>query len=538
MSPRRTGRGESRPCSFLYIPLLLVVLSLSSGLLTQACREQSTFEIDRNLAPETVLTGAPGDSTTSFYFTQLHWYGVDSDGEVVAYEFAVTDSVPEDIENIEWQRTERTDSLFAIPVGETQEVMGRRFYVRAIDNESKEDPTPAWTFFAVRDNEAPEILFTRAKGVGPGGEVKEITSTDLIFPTDTIPAGWTMEFAWKGSDQDVALTEDGELVRVGDVVGFSYHLAPIESNYIGGSLADTSVGYDNLTSGTYTMFVRGQDDAGFSALNPTVRSFVWNMDPITFFEMGFDSTCLCSLPHFFDESGVEYFSGDTLPLPEGAGHTITTRVGGWDPDDPTGEGRVTDFQRQLKRGGGGFPWGRVFDPEGLITVSNLKTGDYEILARCFDLLGRRDGSPARLVFFINKVPQFLMEFTLPPFPPIVQKPQDGDVLTLDELFDEEEGWGIPASFLATDADALVGDGNLVLSYRFTEPDNYVTFDYLDVAEMSPFSTVFLYSGRLAPRRQQSFVPGEYLLEVRVSEERDSPTNERSGLRPIRLTVVE
>jgi hypothetical protein len=534
MSPRRTGRGDSRPYSFLYIPLLLVVLSLSSGLFTQACREQSAFEIDRNLPPETVLTGAPGDSTTTFYFTHLHWYGVDPDGEVLAYEFAVTDSIPEDLETIEWSRTEKTDSLFAIPVGETQEVMGRRFYIRAIDNENREDPTPAWTFFTVRDNEAPEILFTRARGVGPGGETTEITSTDLVVPSDTIPAGWTVDFAWKGSDQDVALTEDGELVRVGTVVGFSYHLTPIESNYIGGSLADTAVAYDNLFSGSYTMFVRGQDDAGFSALNPTVRSFVWNKDPQTYFEMGFDSTCACSLEHFFDGSGMEHFEGDTLPLLGGAGHTVTTRVRGWDPDDPTGEGRVTDFETRLRRNGGGFPWDPVRDPLGNVVFSGLRTGNFDILARCADLLGRKDGSPAILTFYVNKAPRFIV---FGPFG-LVQRPREGDVYTLDELIDSDGDWGIPVLIMSQDPDPLGGDRKPLLSYRFRAPADFVTFDFLEVGEMGNFQTVFVYSTPLPPRLAPAFVPGEYILEVRVLENRDNPSNRRTGSKKIRFTVVE
>ena len=104
------------------------------------CREEVATDIDRNLAPDTYLTGVPAESTTTVYHLHLFWHGSDTDGKVVGYEYAVTDSLPVDEDSLGYVYTTRTDSIFIFQVGENQQVLGHRFYVRAIDNEGKVDP--------------------------------------------------------------------------------------------------------------------------------------------------------------------------------------------------------------------------------------------------------------------------------------------------------------------------------------------------------------------------------------------------------------
>ncbi|MBD3336474.1 MAG: hypothetical protein GF355_13255 [Candidatus Eisenbacteria bacterium] len=515
MSQCQEGPDRTRPAgSYLFFPLLLVVLALASGLLTQACREQTTLEIDRNLPPETVLTGVPGDSTSTHYYAQLHWYGADRDGHVVAYEFAVTDSIPEDEEDFSWQKTTKTDSIFAIPVGENQEIMGRRFYVRAIDNSDAEDPTPAWTFFTVRDNVAPEIEFTRSAGIGPGGEEIAITEdSNLVVPEDTIPTGYDVEFAWFGTDGDISISEDGVRDTVGKVVGYSYHLAPIESSYLGGSLADTTASYDNLVSGTYTMFVRGIDDAGFSALNPTTRSFVWNLDPITHFEGGVPPGETDSMPHFLDGDDNEYFHGDTLAR-TGTSRTVKARIIGWDPDDPSGQQEVTSYEYRLRINGGGRPWSSVTSPDQSLVLEGLKTGNYDIFARCTDLLGRTDGSPAVLTFYVNKAPFFTPEVDVGV--PILQIPQDGQ-----EFTESEVNPTMQIRFIAKDPDAVAGDEKMRFAYKIVAPRDYFEVFYEQITQqpVSIGSGYWLIQTDIQPRRQESFVPRSepYTLDVQVTE---------------------
>ncbi|MCA9759886.1 MAG: hypothetical protein KDA27_29080, partial [Candidatus Eisenbacteria bacterium] len=179
--------------------LWVILLGVLGG-----CREQTELPIDRNAPPETVLTGAPGDSQTAFYTVHLFWSGFDEDGEVVGYEWAVTESLP-DPDTIEYRYTTRTDSVFRFSVPQNSEVLGHRFYVRAIDNEGKQDPTPAFTFFASRNTCAPEVIFTRSVGLSPTGETVAINSTNAFAPTDTIPSGWSAAFSWRGEDCDAVI---------------------------------------------------------------------------------------------------------------------------------------------------------------------------------------------------------------------------------------------------------------------------------------------------------------------------------------------
>jgi len=140
MSARRLPTGVTVLRTFQFALSTGVALASLWGLLG-GCREQTTAPIDRNLAPETFLSSAPGDSQTSFYRVAVHWAGIDRDGVVVRYEVAVTDSLPRE-QDIVWRRTTRSDSLVTFTVEETREVLGHRFYVRAYDNEGKVDPTP------------------------------------------------------------------------------------------------------------------------------------------------------------------------------------------------------------------------------------------------------------------------------------------------------------------------------------------------------------------------------------------------------------
>ncbi len=45
-----------------------------------------------NQAPETVISGAPLDSSNAFHRYQVFWTGFDPDGTIVEYYVAVTDS--------------------------------------------------------------------------------------------------------------------------------------------------------------------------------------------------------------------------------------------------------------------------------------------------------------------------------------------------------------------------------------------------------------------------------------------------------------
>jgi len=160
------------------------------------CREQAPSNFDSNIPPETFISGAPAESTLSYYQVHLRWGGTDPDGLVDHYEFSVTDSnqVPADIDPdfSGYYATTRTDSLFRLSADAPQ-ILGHRFYVRAVDNEGKVDPTPAWTYFVSHDYNFPSVVWERASGNWTDKygvkHTLAIKSNDRFDPTDTIGVG-------------------------------------------------------------------------------------------------------------------------------------------------------------------------------------------------------------------------------------------------------------------------------------------------------------------------------------------------------------
>lgn len=514
---------------------LLLILGLAAGF-TGGCREQSAAPIDRNLAPETVLTGVPGDSTSTFYRVQLFWAGYDQDGSVVAYEWAITDSLPGD--EIVWRRTARSDSIFIFTVDENREVLGHRFYLRAVDNEGKRDPTPAFTFFAVRNSCVPSTWFTLAAGEGPAGETRTITSTNSIAPTDTIPAGWGVRFAWAGSDCDRALTPEGEVIQVGTLAGFDYRLSPLEFNWIRTSPRDTVRAYaaSQLRSGVYEFRARARDDAGLAGLDPALRTFVWNLDPRTYFSRALLPGAVDSVEVFYasttgpDGEYLPYAAGDTLPMTQ-FGVLMRAQVIAIDPDAPH---RITAREARLVKDAA-F-WTQLAE-DGLFTASinNAISGEYLLMARSLDGLERWDGSPDTLPFAVNKAARFVEEWT---FAGIErwQRPQAGEAYPVPT---RAQGYTGPdtlrVAFAAIDPDFVPVQLYLEFKFKFDEyplpggaTGQEVLFsdwraglraDEIDGQQVAQWvgsgAAVSLRSG-------QDFLPGNYALRI-VARERWNPS---------------
>jgi hypothetical protein len=440
-----------------------VVLAALWGLLG-GCREQSSAPIDRNKPPETFLTSAPGDSQTTFYWVSMRWGGTDIDGAIDGFDVAVTESLP-NVETIEWKRTRRSDSLITFPVEETREVLGHRFYVRAVDNEGKVDETPAWVFFGVRDNVAPTIHFKTAEAFGPNGETMELLSTDPEAPTDTIPTGWGVRFNWDGTDGDVAYGSDGAIVHVGRVTQFLYRLLPVESQFLGGGLADTSALYNPdyfsrfPRGNVYAFNTRAVDDAGLSGSGSVTRSFVWNRDPVTKFTRcarnGSSDSVRC-----FVEAQTTYFEGDTLPLPRGASDPFPSpvfRARGYDPD-PVGttSHAVKTLEWRYTTGVVLPQWTEFAADEGL-RMEGLRSADYLVMARSTDGLERVEGTPDTIRFYINFTPRF---FTRVDSTGFQQFPMPDDRIRLSEIGDT-----LKVRFYLYDPDQGFSE-KIKVSYRF------------------------------------------------------------------------
>jgi hypothetical protein len=497
---------------------------LCAGFLAPSCRDQTSAPIDRNQPPETILVGVPGDSSTTFYRVRVYWNGIDPDGEVVAYEWAITDSLPGP--DIVYHRTARTDTVLVFPVEENREILGHRLYVRAIDNEGKVDPTPAFTFFAVRNNCAPVAWFTRSQMVSSEGDIRPITSTDLRAPTDTVPAGWSVEFAWTGSDCDKEITPEGDTTQVGQVVSYTYHLTPFELSYVGGEASDTMAAYaaDRLTNSTYVMYVRARDDAGLSGLDPVLRTFVWNKDPVTYF---YNPDAAPGSP---DTSGVIFISttgqdgeysphaaGDTLPLTIG-GVTVRAYVRAYDPDPPF---QIVAYNARLVRDSGfwiDITERRLYDWSN-DPLRPHYTGNYYMMARAQDKWGRWDGTPDTLTFYVNFGPRWVGQWQTNDQVNYRQRPMPGGE------YRAPNADTLRVYFAATDP-----DGSDVSGYRGVELQ--YRFDKFPLPGGGSGSESFFYrmpklgvkSGDKYYWDQPDtlwsngrFIPGDYTMTVQVKE---------------------
>ena len=215
----------------LFVSIFLVLLGAG-------CRKPLAPNIDRNVAPETWITAAPQDTITTrnelnepvpptvgtipFRF-HVYWAGSDQDGAVAGYYFAVVETVttpglpraslpgpkPRD-----YKFTTRSDSTFTFNVFEESRVREHAFFIYAVDNNGKPDPTPARFIFNSLDRYPPIAVITLAQWTGylfdpdnsnaPARQFSgAINDTFLITkpsPLDTIPSGSSVRFEWRGEE--------------------------------------------------------------------------------------------------------------------------------------------------------------------------------------------------------------------------------------------------------------------------------------------------------------------------------------------------
>ena len=112
---------------------------------------------------------------------ELHWWGEDTDGDVVGYQYKwSSDSA--------WTFTDLESGVFYVPIRSDLEVFS--FEVKAVDNDGNEDQTPSRLTFPIK-NSSPEISFRYLSNP----LIADIGSdTSFTFPTRT--------FVWDLYDQD------------------------------------------------------------------------------------------------------------------------------------------------------------------------------------------------------------------------------------------------------------------------------------------------------------------------------------------------
>jgi len=411
---------------------LLGAVCLVTLLFVWGCRRENPSTFDSNLPPETIISGAPAESTLSFYQVHIYWYGQDPDGEVDHYEYAVTDTnkIPgEDTPGFDgFYRTTATDSTFKL-TADLPQILGHRFYVRAIDNQGKMDPTPAWTYFVAHDFNFPNVEFHTSRGVWTdrSGNQREVrlTSSATGTPTDTIGVGGAVELSWGGFDVDPG----------GFVTGYEYRSSGVDG-YLGGSLADTAyslsfakpAGTDlsKYFSGTDKVQVRAIDDAGAKTNPDSVRSFVVGFSPITWILDPTQPASLVRKRMFKDitDGNQNYWpSGVTLADPKSDLYGDSYRsilffyTGFDDPRDmslnPANPSGVISFEYRILKNKGGLAYLPITGWESYPTPSQfsggkaaqLESADWLFIVRAVDELGRK-GRPDTIAVNVNYAPYF------------------------------------------------------------------------------------------------------------------------------------
>ncbi|TMQ71783.1 MAG: hypothetical protein E6K80_04545 [Candidatus Eisenbacteria bacterium] len=221
------------------------------------CRTPLTPNIDRNQAPETWITAAPFDTITvkddhgkplGFPFPNtipvrfhLYWAGSDKDGAVAGFYWAVVETLPKPpsgqifIPNLpgpkpqDYHFTTKTDSFFIFNVAEDIPDRQHAFFIYAVDNLGKPDPTPARFIFNSQDRFPPIPIIEECRCVGkiyrlaPGGGVIPVDDTTYVTdsddrnnpnPRDTCAATSSIHIKWHAEVQ-VAQTQ---------VIGYRYKL--------------------------------------------------------------------------------------------------------------------------------------------------------------------------------------------------------------------------------------------------------------------------------------------------------------------------
>jgi hypothetical protein len=277
-----------------------------------------TPNIDRNQAPETWITAAPLDTLTiknGYGQTvneegiatnkeatpteipvrfHLYWAGSDKDGSVAGFYYAVVETTELAIDGVydplpapkpgEYSFTTKTDTTFVFTVSELSDLRRHAFFIFAVDNQGKQDLTPARFIFTCFDNYPPRPVFDLARATGwivnlrpDGGLDSALQSFDITdtgtLPMDTVPAYSQLDFAWHGE-----ITQPGTFV-----LGYRYKLdedfqladSSVRAVSYGTNLPDSPP----VSPGLKTFFLRALDQA--NGVGKATRSFVMNFSPDT-----------------------------------------------------------------------------------------------------------------------------------------------------------------------------------------------------------------------------------------------------------------
>ena len=163
----------------------------------------------------------------------LNWWGEDSDGDIIGYQYRW------DGES-DWSSTQEESGLFYVPIRTELDVFG--FEIRAMDNDSLVDLTPAKVVFPIK-NSPPSVSFRYLSNP----QLVDIQGdTAFTFPTRT--------FVWNLDDQDGVET----------IINVFYALdEPCDTCWIQlGPESSVTLNETELDTGFHTFYLKAQDIAG------------------------------------------------------------------------------------------------------------------------------------------------------------------------------------------------------------------------------------------------------------------------------------
>ena len=188
---------------------------------------------------------------------ELHWWGEDTDGDIIGYRYKWSS-------DSSWTFTDLESGVFYVPIRSDLDVFS--FEVKAVDNDGNEDLTPSRLIFPIK-NSSPEISFRYLSNP----LIADIGSdTTFTFPTRT--------FIWDLYDQDGNETIVDVFYAIDDTC---------ESCWVRLDGDETSITLTNINPGNHTFFVKCKDIAGAESntikfpdsANPSNAQF-WIVKPV------------------------------------------------------------------------------------------------------------------------------------------------------------------------------------------------------------------------------------------------------------------
>ncbi len=234
----------------------------------------------------------------------MYWAGTDRDGTVGGFYWAVVETLPVPPEGSstvpglpgpkarDYRFTTRTDSIFifnaSLEVSERQHA----FFIYAVDEKGRPDPTPARFIFSSYDRFPPKAIIDELKAVGteyeliPGGGVRALEKTYFVtdffeisnshpVPRDTVSADALLSMRWHGEPTIPSTV----------VTGYRYKLDEPNFNTADSSVHtatyNTGVGFDQVNPGPKIFTLQAIGQSGWRG--EATRWFQMNFAPDTWF---------------------------------------------------------------------------------------------------------------------------------------------------------------------------------------------------------------------------------------------------------------